>query len=191
MRGLVVVLTVVLLSLILLPVVTQAPAPVWSMTNTWDECSELMARLESDKHSWLTEQATAMEHRGQAEALRSYMIQAHCSPTLIDLAPLMVTSSLNTGMDCRMAAVTAVAESSGGLGSADLFGTSCHYESFDEQVRWYYGRIKEISDEQGYGGDCWHLAYYWYGGGSPEGKNGGSSAAYADTIVQSIQTIGW
>jgi hypothetical protein len=153
-------------------------------------------RYMSEAIEYATTLAVDRQHQLDAQrkvdALASYMRQAGCAPALVDLAPLMVQRSDETGIDCRLAPVTAVAESSGGRGSYDLFGTKGHGTqggwSWEEQVSWYYGRLREISDSCGFNGDVWHLAWYWYGGGS---SMNGDADSYASNVTQSVQSIGW
>lgn len=121
--------------------------------------------------------------------ITTYMQNATCSPRLIDLVPLMVDLGKQTNMDCRLCAVTAKEESSGGQRSYDLFGTKGHSSigdaSWETQVRWYFDRIKQISDKYGWCGNVYSLAWFWHGGGS----QGTNHDFYAGNITQAVQNI--
>lgn len=122
------------------------------------------------------------------ESLASYMRQAGFLPELVNMAPLMVELGEVHGVDPRLCAVTITAESSGGRGSYNLFGSlagACG--DLETQVRWYFRRVQEIGVQYGYTGDNWRLAWYWYGGGS---SMGGKAESYADNVAGTVQTIG-
>jgi hypothetical protein len=127
------------------------------------------------------------ERQHKADALASYMTQAGAVPGFIACAPVMVECSLNTGIDCRLAPVIAYAESSCGRGSSDLFGTSSWGGlSYEEQVRRFYSRMREIANQLGTT-DNWQLAYVWRGDDQGEAVR----RQYCDNVVGTINQIGW
>lgn len=142
---------------------------------------------------WIYEYLERTEQARQQVSLENrittYMQKTTCSPDLIALVPLMVDLGEQTSMDCRLCAVTAKEESSGGLGSYDLFGTKGYSSiggtDWETQVRWYFSRIKQISDEHGWGGDVYSIAWFWHGGGS----QGTNHDFYAGNITRAVQNI--
>ncbi len=146
--------------------------------------------------SWIFDYVVEQERARQREHLRqdliirltAYMTGHHHVQELVDLVPLMVDLGEQTGVDCRLCPATLNEESSGGRGSHNLFGAlgsdigGCGYEA---QVRWYFGRLAEISASRGFAGDVWYLAWFWHGGGSP----GPDHSSYADNITRVVQAI--
>ena len=118
--------------------------------------------------------------------LTAYMTRAGHVQGLIDLAPLMVELSEQTGNDCRICPVTCTAESSGGrvcCGSHNPFGAlGMSFDSWESAVRYYFRRITEY----GYNGCVWSIAWYWYGGGS---SMGGKAEIYAGNIVNCVRSF--
>jgi hypothetical protein len=117
--------------------------------------------------------------------LTGYMQQAGCAQGLIDLAPLMQELSEQYQQDFRIAAVTAVAESTGGRGSSNLYGvlgSSISGASWDEQTRFYFKQITSY----GLGNDVYSIAAMWYGGGS---SMDGRTERYATNITRTVESF--
>ena len=116
--------------------------------------------------------------------LTAYMTRAGHVQGLIDLAPLMVELSEQTGNDCRICPVTCTAESSGGrvcCGSHNPFGAlGMSFDSWESAVRYYFRRITEY----GYNGCVWSIAWYWYMGGSDTP----AARSYANNITKAVQS---
>lgn len=152
---------------------------------------------EMDRRRWSYIIATLQEltRTERAEHLRTTMQRYGCETAFTACARLIVDLAEETAMDPRLCVATAWAESCGGadpLAHGDLFGAKGGIPSIggwsaEAQVRWYFGRIKEISDEQGFAGDVWRLAWFWNEGGSDNEK----ARRYADGVTQQVQAIPW
>lgn len=144
--------------------------------------------MDAQRMAYIADTIVARSRQPKVDYLRSYMMQAGFLPELVDMAPLMVELGEVHGVDARLCCVTITAESSGGRGSYNLFGSlagACG--DLETQVRWYFRRVQEIGQQYGYVGDNWHLAWFWYGGGS---SMGGDAESYADNVAGTVQTIG-
>ena len=140
--------------------------------------------------AWATEQivqrARVERDAKLTASLQSYMRDRNFQQGLIDMAPLMVQLGNETGNDARLCPVTAGAESSGGrvcCGSCNPFGAlGMSFSSWEAGVRYYFKRITEF----GYNGDVWHIAWFWYGGGS---SMDGRAESYANNVTGEVQSI--
>jgi hypothetical protein len=152
----------------------------------------LSPSLERDRMAIEAGQVAVVEYQKQrikqvmVDRLTAYMRATNTVQGLIDLAPLMVDLGEQTGNDARICPVTAVAESSGGrvtCGSCNPFGAlGMSFGSWEAAVRYYFRRITEF----GFNGDVYHIAKWWYGGGS---SMGGKAESYAANILNSVNSI--
>jgi hypothetical protein len=157
------------------PIVTQAGT------------GEAADALDIDR-SWIYRYLESVESARQRTAMIAridgYLHSVNSVQGLIDLVPLMVDLGAETGNDPRMAPVTALAESTCGRGSNNLFGVlgnSASGGSVESQVRFYFSQITSYRCN----GDCWRIAFIWYDSSDP----GGRATNYASNIVNSVRSI--